>query len=234
MPRAGFPQNISTPSSGASSKGNASKGKNAKRYPRSFWWYLKMFFIALQMVVFCAIVVTLAVGKGIYDRLSQIVPDVHFITQRGKAEATQVWSAPDSKGKRILLAEFKGEHREWVPINDLKVWRKYGNKKVQIPGRLMDATLSIEDSRFYSHPGMDAKRIVKAAWVNATSGDTTSQGGSTITEQLAVNIYLFAVVSQRNLLRQSRRWLRSGGANLLQQARPRFIGFTGRVSGRYP
>lgn len=148
-----------------------------------------MFFIGLQMIVFCLIVVTVAVGKGIYDRLSQIVPDVHFIEQRNKAEATQVWSAPDTNGKRQLLAEFKGQHREWVPIEDLKVWRKWGNQKVQVPGRLMDATLSIEDARFYTHPGMDAKRITKAAWVNLTSGNPTAQGGSTITEQLARNIY---------------------------------------------
>jgi penicillin-binding protein 1A len=36
---------------------------------------------------------------------------------------------------------------------------------------------------------MDAKRITKAAWVNLTSGNPTAQGGSTITEQLARNIY---------------------------------------------
>jgi hypothetical protein len=64
-----------------------------------------------------------------YDRLSQIVPDVHFIEQRNKAEATQVWSAPDTNGKRVLLAEFKGQHREWVPIEDLKIWRKCGQPK---------------------------------------------------------------------------------------------------------
>jgi hypothetical protein len=42
----------------------------------------------------------------------------------------------DTNGKRALLAEFKGQHREWVPIEDLKIWRKYGNKKVQVPGTL--------------------------------------------------------------------------------------------------
>ncbi|HEX8235392.1 MAG TPA: PBP1A family penicillin-binding protein [Abditibacteriaceae bacterium] len=187
MQQAGSPNNI--PSTTSPARTQSLKGKAAKRYPHSFWWYLKMLFIGLQMIVFCLIVVTVAVGKGIYDRLSQIVPDVHFIEQRNKAEATQVWSAPDTNGKRVLLAEFKGQHREWVPIEDLKMWRKYGNKAVQTPGRLMDATLSIEDVRFYTHPGMDAKRITKAAWVNLTSGNPTAQGGSTITEQLARNIY---------------------------------------------
>jgi membrane carboxypeptidase/penicillin-binding protein len=56
-----------------------------------------MFFITLQLMVFCAIVVTLAIGKGIYDQLSKIVPDVSLITQRNKAEATRIWSAEGNK-----------------------------------------------------------------------------------------------------------------------------------------
>jgi len=161
-----------------------------KRYPHSFWWYLKMFFITLQLVVFCAIVVTLAIGKGIYDQLSKIVPDVNLITQRVKTGSTKIWSAPDVRtGKRVLLAELRSEERQWLPIEDLKITRKVGKQNVRVPGRLIDATLSIEDARFYSHPGMDPKRIAGAALANFRSG-AQGQGGSTITEQLAVNIYL--------------------------------------------
>ncbi len=161
-----------------------------KRYPHSFWWYLKMVFIALQLVVFCAIVVTLAIGKGIYDQLSATVPDINLMSQRAKTGSTKIWSAPDvNTGKRILLAEFKGEARRWMPIENLKITRKIGGKDVQVAGRLIDATLSIEDARFYSHPGMDIKRIAGAALANFRAGAAV-QGGSTITEQLAVNIYL--------------------------------------------
>jgi penicillin-binding protein 1A len=171
--------------SGVVSTHNAAK---PRRYRHTFWWYLKLMLTGLSLLVFCLIVVTIAVGKGIYDRLSQIVPDVNFITQRNKAEATQVWSAPGSGGKRVLLAEFKAQSREWVPIDSLRVKSTYKGKPVTIH-RLIDATLAIEDVRFYHHPGMDAKRIAGAAFANFTKRDATAQGGSTITEQLARNIY---------------------------------------------
>ena len=163
----------------------ASRKAAPKRYPRSFWWYLKWFFITLQLIVFCAIVVTVTAGYGIYQQLSKIMPDVNGITSRNRAEATRIYAADGT-----LLAEIKGEQRRFIPISDLKVSRQYGKKWISVPGRLIDATLSIEDKRFYTHPGMDPKRIAGAALANFRSRDSTSQGGSTITEQLAVNVYL--------------------------------------------
>lgn len=157
-----------------------------QRFPRSFWWYLKWFVIVLQLIVFCAIVVTVTAGYGIYQQLSKIMPDVSYITSRNKGEATRIYA---SDGKTVL-GEFKGESRKWISIDDLKITRNNGKYSYQAPGRLIDATLSIEDARFYSHPGMDPKRIAGAALANFRSGDAKSQGGSTITEQLAVNVYL--------------------------------------------
>jgi hypothetical protein len=66
------------------------KGTATKRYPRSFWWYLKMLFIGLQMIVFCLIVVT---GRGRQRAFTtgcrKLCPMCTFIEQRNKAEATR-------------------------------------------------------------------------------------------------------------------------------------------------
>ena len=149
-----------------------------------------MFFITLQLVIFCAIVVVLAIGKGIYDQLSLIVPDVNLMTNRTKSGTTIIYSAPDViTKKRVILAKLQSERREWIDIDKLKVTRWVNKKPSRVDGRLIDATLSIEDARFREHPGMDAKRIAGAALANFKKG-RTAQGGSTITEQLAVNIYL--------------------------------------------
>ena len=156
-----------------------------KRFAHSFWWYLKWFFISIQLVLFCAIVVTICIGKGLYDQLNKIVPDTRFITSRTKAEPTRVYASD-----KTLLAEFKGEQREFIPLEQLKVERQRAGKDVVENGHLINATLSIEDARFYTHPGMDAYRIAGALYSNFKNPDSTQQGGSTITEQLAVNIYL--------------------------------------------
>lgn len=54
---------------------------------------------------------------------------------------------------------------------------------------LVQATLAVEDRSFYQHPGFDPKAIVRAAWVNVQHMSKV-QGGGTITQQLARNLYL--------------------------------------------
>lgn len=58
-----------------------------------------------------------------------------------------------------------------------------------IPQYLKDATVAIEDERFYKHTGVDYSAIVRAAVRNFSSGKTV-QGGSTITMQLVRNLYI--------------------------------------------
>ncbi|MCB9112685.1 MAG: penicillin-binding protein 1C [Anaerolineales bacterium] len=53
-----------------------------------------------------------------------------------------------------------------------------------IPQCMRDATVAVEDENFYSHYGVDPVGVIRAFWINLTSGETVS-GGSTITQQLA-------------------------------------------------
>ena len=59
----------------------------------------------------------------------------------------------------------------------------------QMPQRIVDAFLAAEDDRFFDHPGVDWKGLLRAGFVLATTGQK-SQGGSTITMQLARNVFL--------------------------------------------
>ena len=65
--------------------------------------------------------------------------------------------------------------REWVSYDDM-------------PARFLDVLLSIEDRRFFSHPGIDPVAVARAVWANVARG-TVTQGGSTITQQLAKNLF---------------------------------------------
>ena len=57
-----------------------------------------------------------------------------------------------------------------------------------MPQSVRDATVAIEDRRFFKHNGVDFEGIVRAAIKNASSGETV-QGGSTLTMQLVRNLY---------------------------------------------
>lgn len=59
----------------------------------------------------------------------------------------------------------------------------------EMPSYLPEAFLAIEDERFYSHPGIDRKAIMRAFLENTKSG-TRRQGGSTLTQQLVKNMLL--------------------------------------------
>lgn len=69
-----------------------------------------------------------------------------------------------------------------------------------VPSHLVDAVVAIEDQRFFQHRGLDLKRIGAAALANLRAGRVV-QGGSTITQQLAKNLYLS---SSRNVIRKIR------------------------------
>jgi len=74
-----------------------------------------------------------------------------------------------------LLGEFGEERRNLTPIQD-------------IPKVMTNAVLAIEDARFFQHGGVDYKGVVRAGLANL--GRVKSQGASTITMQVARNVYL--------------------------------------------
>lgn len=75
-----------------------------------------------------------------------------------------------------LIAEFGEERREPVSIDS-------------VPDDLINAILSAEDERYYSHPGVDFMGVIRAAVANLRSG-SHEQGASTITMQVARNYFL--------------------------------------------
>ncbi|WCK54388.1 PBP1A family penicillin-binding protein [Aneurinibacillus sp. Ricciae_BoGa-3] len=77
---------------------------------------------------------------------------------------------------QVIATLYKGENRTFIPLD-------------KIPSYMRDATVAIEDRKFYNHTGFDIKRIAGAALTDIRHLSKV-EGASTITMQLARNLYL--------------------------------------------
>jgi penicillin-binding protein 1A len=76
-----------------------------------------------------------------------------------------------------LLGSIPAEHnRQPVPLSQISPW-------------MAQATIAVEDRRFYQHGGVDYEGIIRAAWRDLNKGKVV-EGGSTITQQLVRNLYI--------------------------------------------
>jgi 1A family penicillin-binding protein len=91
-------------------------------------------------------------------------------------QISQTTTIYDRTGEHILYQIHGEENRQIVPHD-------------QIPDSVRAVTLAAEDSNFYNHFGIDIAGIIRAIKVNL-GNDAVSQGGSTITQQLAKNVFL--------------------------------------------
>lgn len=101
----------------------------------------------------------------------------------------------DAYKRRPSISVLAADGSEFARVGDL-----YGEPVTvaSVPPHLPRAVVAIEDRRFYSHFGLDPIGLMRAVWVNLRAGRIV-QGGSTISQQLAKNLFL---TSDRTLKRK--------------------------------
>jgi penicillin-binding protein 1A len=104
----------------------------------------------------------------------------------GESALTTVVYAADGS---VLAHWHAGEDRTLVVYED-------------IPRHLIDAVVAIEDERYWDHPGVDIRAIIRAAEANGAAGEIV-QGGSTITQQYLKNVLLTNAVTYDRKLEEA-------------------------------
>lgn len=168
---------------------------DAERYPHSIFRPREKkpnfaLSVAVNVVRVMALLVVLAglagVGAvaGIAKGYVETAPNLDLAALDDQAQTSFIY---DANGN--LITEYKGlENRVMVSI-------------AAMPKYLQQAFVAVEDARFYTHPGIDLKRIVGAFVSNFTSG--TNQGGSTITQQLIKNTVLSSEISYKRKIQEA-------------------------------
>ena len=118
---------------------------------------------------------------------SNNLPDYKFLKNYKPSVSSKVYS-----GDGELVNDFSSEKRIFVPYKS-------------IPEKVINAFLSAEDKNFYSHPGVDAKGVLRAI-INNISNVVASrrlEGASTITQQVAKNFLLTNEVSLNRKIKEA-------------------------------
>ena len=141
--------------------------RGAHAEPRSMASTLLLW--AFGFMAACGVIVALLVGVALAMAYPQL-PDVTALSDYRPKLSMRVYSVEGTQ-----IGEFGEERRNFMPFKD-------------IPKVMKDAVLAIEDARFYQHGGVDYIGLLRASLANL--GRAKSQGASTITMQVARNVYL--------------------------------------------
>jgi len=126
-------------------------------------------------IFFYVFLISLSIGSGIFAgffmaNLSNL-PRIDQLKEYRPSTITKIYS---KEGE--IIAEFFRQRREIVPLSE-------------IPSSLQQAFLASEDRNFYKHGAIDLRGILRMLWVNLKARKVV-EGGSTITQQLAKNLFL--------------------------------------------
>lgn len=148
-----------------------------KKIPVHRNWHFKRYLVlALLSLLFLG-------GVWIYVYVFEDLPSVQILTTEAVPLTTHI---RDRNGTELYKI-YKNQNRTLVHLVDL-------------PQYLIQATVSIEDKDFYSHPGFSITGIVRAFWTNLINHD--QQGGSTITQQLVKTALLSPEKTYRRKIRE--------------------------------
>lgn len=132
-------------------------------------WLVKLALWAMGLLAAGLACLLMVVGVAMVTAYPNL-PDISDLAEYKPKLPLRVFTADGQ-----LMGEFGEERRNLTPIKE-------------IPQIMKDAVLSIEDNRFYDHGGVDYLGILRAGIANI--GRLKSQGASTITMQVARNVYL--------------------------------------------
>jgi penicillin-binding protein 1A len=123
----------------------------------------------LLLPVYLGVIATIVISVQLIRYTIQF-PDPRALRIHEPAPALRVLARDGT-----VIAE-RGERIDFIPLD-------------RLPRHLVDAVIAIEDRRFHSHWGLDPAGLLRAAFANLRAG-RAAQGGSTLTQQLAKNLFL--------------------------------------------
>ena len=151
----------------------------------------KVLTYVFKIFITVLLVVTIVIGGMGFGALKGILETAPEVTLTDVTPSQYKTTVYDCNGIAIETLVASGANRIYVTYDE-------------IPEVLVNAFIAIEDERFWTHNGIDAKGIIRAVYKGISSGLKFTQGASTITQQLIKNS-VFAVEDENSLADRLRR-----------------------------
>ncbi|MBI0475846.1 PBP1A family penicillin-binding protein [Sphingomonas sp. MA1305] len=158
------------------------RARTSRPAPRSPW--RRRLIVSIQILVGLAVLAIGALVVAVYVARSQL-PSFDQLKSSPNGQMIRVHAADGT-----VIVSLGPSYGEWLPYD-------------RIPTVMRDATVAVEDRRFYQHPGVDPIGVARSVMVRYERGRWI-QGGSTITQQLARNVFLN---NQKKFGRKFREWI---------------------------
>jgi penicillin-binding protein 1A len=161
--------------------------KTSKTNFNNFWQVFKLVQIYLWAIILFVLLFFIGVNEGLLGEM----PDLEAIQNPHTAVSTSVWSADGE-----VLGTFYNENRIEVSYGELSPY-------------LVNGLVATEDKRFYEHSGIDIKGLIRVIIKTGLLGQDAG-GGSTITQQLAKNLFhqkAFKSGKFRRMFQKIKEWI---------------------------
>ncbi len=157
--------------------GNDRRAPGAPRRRRRRWpWVVLLVVVGAPLFAVAAV---LLYAHGLRTEL----PDIYALRRDATASSSTAYTADG-----VVLARYHHLHRRWVPLD-------------AVARPFVDALLATEDKRFYEHEGVDWRRMAASVYLTARG---RTQGGSTLSMQLARNLFPDEIGASQNLRRKAK------------------------------
>lgn len=135
----------------------------------------------MKFLFFISLIVGIAAAVFLYDLYEDIKDDIDKVVNYSPKQSSQFFD----KNGNLLANTFKDENREYVKYDD-------------IPARVIESLIAIEDTQFFEHYGVNPDAISRAAIKNLQSGGY-GEGASTLTQQL---VKLLILTREKTIIRK--------------------------------
>ncbi len=140
-----------------------------------------------RFAVIAAGIVLIAFGGTLLFIAISPIPDLNTLSTRKISESTRIL---DRTGNTVLYDLNPDVTRNMIPLAD-------------VSPNIQHATIAIEDAGFYYHSGISIPAIIRAVFIDITTG-SAAQGGSTITQQVVKNTLL---TNDKTIIRKVHEWI---------------------------